>query len=139
MTSRYSRAKCAELLALADKATPGPWTYDNDEENWHIQSEGDGTEIAIIYNSADFPCLDDAQDEESCDAECGANRALITSLPDLAAQLRAQGELLERAMEALKDLDNALCQGFDTKEDRNAARQALISARHALAEWERAK
>jgi hypothetical protein len=100
-------ARVQAVLRLAEKATPGPWTYDEDEDNWHIQSEGAGSHICVVSEPGDFPCLEE-EDAEQCAEECAANRAFIASAPTMASLLREQMDELAKKEARVKELEAAL-------------------------------
>lgn len=64
--------------------TPGPWEVAEDGD---IQANGGFDFVARIYNSGDFPCIEDDA-IEVVDAEAEANARLIAAAPDLLAALR---------------------------------------------------
>ncbi len=98
--------------------TPGPWEVGpvDDTVVTHVGVDGVRYEVAAIdgdYNQPEtWPVME-------------ANARLISAAPDMLA--------------ALKAMDAALCDGFETAAGRLAGRKALIAARAAIAKAEHAR
>lgn len=100
------------------KFTPGPWESRDNPYGHDVRAKNCGPWIASIAT----PVLENSNPNYPSPEACAANLALIVAAPDLYA--------------AVKGIDEALCNGFETQESRMAGRKALIAARAALAKAE---
>lgn len=98
--------------------TPGPWTAERNDDD-ECYSIGTRANVPVGQRSV---CLVHFGYDEPAESEQHANARLIAAAPELLA--------------ACKALDVALCNGFDTQDDRMAGRKALIAAREAVAKAE---
>ena len=97
----------AEMERLADAATPGPWTLDDDGSTVHH----DGALIADVYQASDFGCLDPEDDPEgyaNAVREGEANAAHIASCsPDRIKALIAEVRRLRAEVERMRPVVEA--------------------------------
>lgn len=99
------------------KHTPGPWAW-HESENSLIGLAG----VHIIKDWGSYEGLSINDWDRLTEDECTANKLLIAAAPDM--------------LDALKAMDAALCEGFETQSGRMAGRKALIAARAAIAKAE---
>jgi hypothetical protein len=104
-----------DVARLAEKVshTPGPWVsfYKDKYKEWHVG-------VPVSSGSMKLALFPDGCPTENPGPDC----RLIAAAPDMLA--------------ALKAMDVALCDGFDTQSTRMAGRKAVIAARAAIAKAE---
>lgn len=99
MTPRFSPTRSAELLALADAASKGPYCVEDIFGeirsaiclNYEVPGEGNPLMIAVTFGGekpGEFP--NTIQSER--------NAAFFASAPDLAAELRIAAEVIKRVL-----------------------------------------
>lgn len=86
-------ARARELLEIVGKATPGPWKAEG-RGGMHMDGSRDGYMVTFVNEDYGGPYLADMRHHDRF--QRGFNAAAIACLPDLAAELRAALDEIER-------------------------------------------